>query len=85
MANYLLGVRVEDSFRYKLIDERSIEINIKDDSQSKTNGVNEYYIRGFNGNLYIVVDTPGFLDTKGVNRDIITTSQIKEFFEKSLD
>ncbi len=69
MVNYLLDVKIEDSFRYKLIDERNIEINNKDESQSKTNGVNEYYIRDLKGNLYIVVDTPGFMDTGGISRD----------------
>mgnify|MGYP001578502323 CR=1 FL=1 len=47
------------------------------ENDSKTNEVKQYYIRSLiNDDVYILVDTPGFLDTRGANRDVETTKQI---------
>ena len=80
MINYVLGVKWEDDFRFKLVDE---EIN-KNQAHSQTQGVTAYDIHHQEGSCIpfslTIVDTPGFGDTQGTVRDNEITSSIKDFF-----
>ena len=79
MVNYLLGVRREDDFHFKLIVEES-----KSPSVSQTTMITAYtlfYQDGFPVPYTLtIIDTPGFGDTKGLERDKEITDQITEFF-----
>lgn len=83
IANYVLGVRWEDSFRYKLItEERTV-----DQAHSQTQRVTSYkFCRQASSPLpftVTVIDTPGFGDTEGVERDKQILTELKQFFSVS--
>ena len=79
LVNYLYGVKLEDDFRFKLIDEPPAE-----KARSVTTWITAYtiYYRPGMAVKYslTIVDTPGFGDTSGIERDKEITRQIKEFF-----
>jgi hypothetical protein len=52
---------------------------------SKTRDVTYYYLRGENDQpLLKLIDTPGFCNTGGIDRDKITIDAIRKLFEKDL-
>ena len=87
MINHVLGVQWKDDFRLKMIDELSSNQGagtIGNQAHSQTQFVSCYtlpYMDGFKipYNLTIV-DTPGFGDTRGIERDKAITEQIRRFF-----
>ena len=81
MVNYLLGVEFKDDFRFKLITD---EGKGQSQAHSQTQNITAYTIYWHEDspvdyNL-IIVDTPGFGDTRGLQRDKQITNQIKDFF-----
>jgi septin family protein len=82
MINYVLGVEFEDDFRFKLVDEQVIGAS---QANSQTQGVTAYDIFYQNGFCIpfslTIVDTPGFGDTQGIERDKEITSAVQQFFE----
>ncbi len=79
IINYLMGVRWDDKFRFKLIVEQT-----STQASSVTKWITAYTIYHQKGspvpyNLTII-DTPGFGDTGGLERDKEITRQITEFF-----
>ena len=73
MVNYIMGVKWEDGFRFKVaIDE------------CQTNYITAYTFHPTDGSAvpytFMVIDTPGFGDTEGVKRGKEITEQIKKFF-----
>nr|XP_023676740.1 uncharacterized protein LOC111848744 [Paramormyrops kingsleyae] len=80
MINYILGVKWEDNFRFKLIDEGTS----KSQAESQTSHVTAYdinYQDGYTISYSItIIDTPGFGDTRGIERDRAITEQIRTFF-----
>jgi hypothetical protein len=81
MVNYALGVEWKDDFRFKLITDEVAQSQAHSQTQNITS-YTLYWQEGspLNYNLTIV-DTPGFGDTRGVQRDKQITALIKEFFE----
>ncbi|KAM3147581.1 hypothetical protein pb186bvf_000388 [Paramecium bursaria] len=80
--NHYLEVKQDDNFRYQLVTEN------KNQSQavSQTQNVNIYYIKPYKGKLGLrIIDTPGFLDTKGVQQDQIITKQIENCFKTQVE
>ena len=78
LANYIMGVKFEDTFRFKVItDEGS---GSQAHSQTKTITAYTFYSTILDYNL-TVIDTPGFGDTGGIERDKRIAKQIKMFFE----
>ncbi|XP_043910027.1 uncharacterized protein LOC122787397 [Protopterus annectens] len=79
MINYILGVEWKDDFRFKLIDEGTA----KSQTESQTSHITAYEIKHQKGfkvpYSVIIIDTPGFGDTKGITRDKAITDQIREF------
>ncbi|GCB75294.1 hypothetical protein scyTo_0019748 [Scyliorhinus torazame] len=80
MINYILGVKWEDNFRYKLIDEGTG----RSQAESQTSSITAYELHhreGFQIDYSLtIIDTPGFGDTRGLTRDKLITDQIREFF-----
>ena len=76
--NYLLGVKFEDNFRFKLIHE-DFGISM---AESQTRDVIIYNIRPLDKNLppIRVIDTPGFGDTGGLEKDRLISDKIAEKF-----
>ena len=73
MANYIYGVRWESDFRFRLVQ-----------AKSQTTWITAYkFHREPQSPLaydLMIIDTPGFGDTQGIERDKQITAQIKELF-----
>ena len=82
MLNYIMGVEWKDNFRFKLIVEES-----HTQSMSQTKWITAYTLHKQESSLIpytlTIIDTPGFGDTEGLERDKVIASQIKEFFSVS--
>ncbi|PNP59433.1 hypothetical protein THARTR1_00923 [Trichoderma harzianum] len=78
--SYLLGGEPDDSARIMVIDDRNAN-----QAQSVTQYVTCYCIRPlsplFEGKTLVIVDTPGYGDSRGVNRDAFVTAAMSEFFK----
>lgn len=78
--SYLFGGDLEDAARIMVIDDRGAK-----QSGSVTQMVTCYRIRplssAFAGKTLLVVDTPGFGDSRGFERDAFVTSAMSEFFK----
>ncbi|XP_068758332.1 uncharacterized protein [Montipora capricornis] len=88
MINHVLGVEWKDDFRFKMIHELSCNQGVEtigNQAYSQTQFVTCYtlpYVKGFKlPHSLTVVDTPGFGDTRGIERDKVITEQIRRFFE----
>ncbi|XP_028971378.2 uncharacterized protein LOC106024252 [Esox lucius] len=80
MINYILGVKWTDEIRFKMIDEGQS----KSQAESQTSLVTAYKIyhqEHFQVPYSVtIVDTPGFGDTRGIERDRMLTGQIHNMF-----
>lgn len=77
IANHVLGTRWTDNFRFKLIVEKGTRS--PDSSQTRNITAYAFHDTDMPFNLTIV-DTPGFGDTGGIERDKEIVKQIKKFF-----
>ncbi|KAK4030179.1 hypothetical protein OUZ56_023156 [Daphnia magna] len=81
MANYVLGIEWEDDFRFKLINEPAD----KSQAYSQTDLVTTYHFYEMKGSRLdyslTIVDTPGFGDTRGVEKDKKIMQQLKDYFQ----
>ncbi|XP_076829596.1 uncharacterized protein LOC143475598 [Brachyhypopomus gauderio] len=79
MINYILGVKWEENYRFKLINE----MTHRSQAESQTSDVTSYELYnqpGFQVPYSLtIVDTPGFGDTRGIEHDKQITEQIKNF------
>lgn len=80
MINYLFGVKWGDDFRYKLITDEGKQSQ----AVSQTEWISAYTFHWWNSSplpyTLTIIDTPGFGDTRGLERDQKITKQIKDFF-----
>ncbi len=85
MVNYILGVEWDDPFRFLLIGEEGNSSLPNSQAHSQTSKVTAYelhYQVGFRVPYsLIIVDTPGYGDTKGLERDREITDSIEQFFK----
>ncbi len=81
IANYMYGVDWGDDFRFNLVAHEPAK---KSQAQSHTSWITAYTL--YRGNSspvpfsLTIIDTPGFGDTEGIERDKKIADQIKEFF-----
>ncbi|XP_016115442.1 uncharacterized protein [Sinocyclocheilus grahami] len=79
MVNYILGVKWQDPYRFKLINE----VTNRTQAESQTSNVSSYELYSQPGfqipYSLTIVDTPGFGDTKGITHDKLITKQVKSF------
>ncbi|GAA6229476.1 uncharacterized protein LOC108882446 [Lates japonicus] len=84
MINYILGVKWEDSYRFKLVDEGQS----KSQAESQTSEVTVYKLNHQTGfkidHSLTIVDTPGFGDTRGIERDRMIVEQLRNLFSAQL-
>ena len=83
LTNYLMEVRKEDEFRYHLVEE---DLN-STQTQSITSEVNTYAIRPKNKQHppLVIIDTPGYGDSKGIDKDKEIDNMLMELFTKKVD
>nr|XP_006003646.1 PREDICTED: uncharacterized protein LOC102360679 [Latimeria chalumnae] len=81
MMNYILGVQLEDNYCFKLINEKTNKPQTE--SQTPTVTVYELYHQdGFQVPYSItVIDTPGFGNTRGLERDQEIMTEIEDVFK----
>ena len=80
-VNALLGVEMNDNFRFKIISE---DFN-RSQAFSQTSEVKYYNIRSVGGYPPVkIIDTPGYGDTRGITRDKEITAQIKILFKEKI-
>ena len=86
LANYILGVKFEDDFRYVIIDEKNVQgLEDIDQTKSVTQNTSIYYIKKYKDfPSIILIDTPGFGDTSGPEKDKDIIKDIKNTFENKL-
>lgn len=66
-VNKLTGMQFTDNWRWKLVDESHLDAESK---KSKTCSINYYYINDcLNIFNILIIDTPGFGDTRGLKVD----------------
>ncbi|XP_039905296.1 uncharacterized protein LOC120744795 [Simochromis diagramma] len=83
MINYILGVKWEDPYRFNLVNETQSTSQ----AHSQTSEVAVYKINhqeGFQIPFSLtIVDTPGFGDTRGIERDREIVEQLRNLFTSS--
>ena len=86
LVNFVLGVEFEDDFRYVIIDEKDVQGTEQvDQTKSVTQNTTIYYIKKYKDYPSIIlIDTPGFGDTSGPEKDKDIIRDIKLTFEKKL-
>uniref|UniRef100_A0A8C1Y3Z4 Fibronectin type-III domain-containing protein n=1 Tax=Cyprinus carpio TaxID=7962 RepID=A0A8C1Y3Z4_CYPCA len=79
MINYILGVKWQDAYRFKLINE----VTNRTQAESQTSIVSSFELYNQPGfqipYSLTIVDTPGFGDTRGIAHDKLITEQVKSF------
>ncbi|XP_035525990.1 uncharacterized protein LOC118334250 [Morone saxatilis] len=84
MINYIVGVEWNDNFRFKLVDEDQS----RSQAESQTSEVTVYKINhqeGFKIPFSLtIVDTPGFGDTRGIERDKEIIEHLRNLFSAEL-
>ena len=82
IANYVLGIRFEDNFRFKIKSDE----DGSNQAHSQTSSITAYTFYPMEGSKIsyslTVIDTPGFGDTKGITRDKEIVTQIRSFFRQ---
>ncbi|XP_075254073.1 uncharacterized protein LOC142345706 isoform X3 [Convolutriloba macropyga] len=82
LANYLLGVKWEDSFRFQIIPDKEDRTDM--DSASQTQWITAYtfYVEKDMAPFKVtIIDTPGFGDTKGIDQDQELDNKIRNLFD----
>ncbi|WAQ94894.1 hypothetical protein MAR_007365 [Mya arenaria] len=87
MANYILSVNWDDPFRFTIINlEDEEKQRTKNQALSQTEWITCYTIHPEKGSRLSysinIIDTPGFGDTRGLERDQEIVGQIRELFSK---
>ncbi|XP_071793629.1 LOW QUALITY PROTEIN: uncharacterized protein [Asterias amurensis] len=86
MVNYILQIEWEDGFRFKIVDDQA-DGTSKSQAHSQTQIITSYTIyKNTNHSIpytLTIIDTPGFGDTRGVERDRAIVDLIRDFFSHS--
>lgn len=78
LVNFLMEINYDDNFRYLLITE-----DFKTSAVSSTEGIHIYNIKT-KKEKYKIIDTQGYGDTRGMEKDIEITNKIKEAFMEKI-
>jgi hypothetical protein len=82
MINYIFNVQWEDTFRFQLIQEKQTGLSQVDCQTSRITAYDIHHAEGFRIPYSLtIVDTPGYGDTKGLERDLEITEMVRKFFE----
>ena len=80
IANYVCGIRLKDNFRFRL----DFDEGAGNQAQSQTNSITAYTFYPMDGSPVAfpltIIDTPGFGDTAGIERDKEIIAQMHKFF-----
>ena len=76
--NIIKGIKLKDKYRFILVKEPKKE---KGQAESQTDGLHLYYIKDYNNQPIIIIDSQGFGDTRGKEYD----EKVKKAFEYSFE
>lgn len=90
LINNVTGVSLNDEFRFKLISLTEVEQTKRNKKiLSQTESVTWYRIPPIAGTplnySFNIIDTPGFGDTSGIEKDKTIVTLLRNFFEKYID
>lgn len=80
--NIIKGVKLDDDFRFILIDESS---NNRGQDQSQTDGIHFYYLKDKAKRPLILIDSQGFADIRGIKYDDLLDKSFEYAFSNKLD
>ena len=80
--NILKGIKIEDKYRFILVQEPKKE---KGQAESQTDGVHLYYLKDYNKQPIIIIDSQGFGDTRGKEYDEMIQKAFEYSFTKIID
>lgn len=83
LVNYLAQNSFDSGFRYVLVDEQTE----RSQAESQTDHVAAYYIPSLSELMppMVLIDSPGFGDTRGIERDGLIKAELGRFFENEVD
>ena len=64
--NIIKGIEINDPYRFILVDEPEKE---KGQAESQTDGLHLYYIKDYENKPVIIIDSQGYGDTRGLEKD----------------
>ena len=80
--NIIKGITLEDDYRFILIQEPEKK---KKQAESQTDGVHLYYVRDYNNNPVIIIDSQGYGDTRGKQYDDMVDDAFRYVFSSVID
>ena len=80
--NIIKGITLEDDYRFILIKEPKKK---KEEAESQTDGVHLYYVRDYNDNPVIIIDSQGYGDTRGKEYDDMIDDAFRYVFSSIID
>ena len=80
--NIAKGMTLEDKYRFILIEELKKE---KGQAESQTDGVHLYYLRDYNNKPIIIIDSQGYGDTRGIEKDKEINDAFQYVFSNVID
>jgi len=80
--NILKGIKLKEKYRFILVKEPKKE---KGQAESQTDGLHLYYIKDYNNQPIIIIDSQGFGDTRGKEYDEMVKGAFEYSFEKIID
>ena len=80
--NILKGIKLEDKYRFILVKEPK---KAKGQAESQTDGLHLYYVKDYNNQPIIIIDSQGFGDTRGKEYDEMIKEAFEYCFEKMIN
>ena len=80
--NIIKGVKLKDNFRFILIEEIK---KPKGQAESQTDGVHLYYLKDYNNEPLIIIDSQGYGDTRGHEKDLEINQAFEYVFSHIID
>ena len=81
-VNIVKGIKLGDPKRYKLIEEKP---KAKGQSESQTDGIHLYYLKDYENNPLIIIDSQGYGDTRGHTKDLEINKAFEYVFSHIID
>ena len=82
LFNIIKGVKLKDNYRFILIEEIK---KPKGQAESQTDGIHLYYLRDYNNEPLIIIDSQGYGDTRGHDKDLEINTAFEFVFSKVID
>ena len=80
--NIVKGVKIKDNYRFILIEEIP---KPKGQAESQTDGVHLYYLKDYNNEPLIIIDSQGYGDTRGHDKDLEINTAFEFVFSNVID